>query len=141
MSTPVETPRVVPKWVAVVFFAGAVLLLPETVRLLVSLPRRAMADHWRFLWSGYDAVMAIVFVATGILLWRRSAWVVVVASAAGTMLLADAWFDVVSAHGATQVAMSTTLAVAFEIPLGAICFFIASRYILVFQRWVREHRA
>jgi hypothetical protein len=125
--------RVVPRWVAIGFLLGAIGLVPETIRLANSLPLRHIELHWRLLWTGYDVVMAFVFLISGILLWLRSPWLAITVSAAGTMLLADAWFDVLTARGTRQLATSVLLAVLLEIPMGAICFFISGRYVRKYQ--------
>jgi hypothetical protein len=108
--------------------------VPEILRLANSLPLRHIEPHWRILWTGYDLVMAVVFLISGILLWLRSPWLAITVTAAGTMLLADAWFDVLTARGTRQLATSVTLAILLEIPLGIICFFISGRYVHEYRR-------
>jgi hypothetical protein len=125
--------RIVPRWVAIGFLLGAIGLVPEILRLANSLPLRHIESHWRLLWTGYDLVMAVVFLISGILLWLRSPWLAITVSAAGTMLLADAWFDVLTARGTRQLATSVLLAILLEIPMGVICFFISGRYVRTYQ--------
>jgi hypothetical protein len=138
-----DTKRIVPRWVAIGFLFGAIGLIPEILRLANSLPLRhlELLDHWKFLWVGYDLVMALVFMVSGILLWLRSPWVAMTVSAAGTMLLADAWFDVLTARGTRQLATSVTLAAFLEIPMALICFYIAGRYVRHYRRMVARDRS
>jgi hypothetical protein len=142
MGDRYDATRIVPRWVAIGFLLGAIGLIPEIFRLANSLPLRhlELLDHWQFLWIGYDLVMALVFLVSGILLWLRSPWVAMTVSAAGTMLLADAWFDVLTARGTRQLATSVTLAAFLEIPMALICFYIAGRYVRHYRRMVTRDR-
>src|SRR5439155_16479149 len=56
-------------------------------------------------------------------LWVRRSWVNVPAAAAGTLLLADAWFDVVLSTSEVWVAVAQ--AALAEVPLAALCYWIA----------------
>jgi hypothetical protein len=57
---------------------------------------------------------------------RRSRWVSHFAVAAGTLLVCDAWFDVLTARGETDVALAVA-GLAAELPLAVLCFVIARR--------------
>ena len=49
------------------------------------------------------------------------------AGATGTLLVTDAWFDVVLESHADELRQSIALAVFAELPLAAVCFWIAQR--------------
>jgi len=102
-----------------------IALVPWTLWLTWSLPAQHIARHWRAAWVGYDVALALLLLATGIAVIRRSPQIVLLAAAVGTLLLADAWFDVVTAAGGGDVAESVLEAVLAEIPLALVCFWIA----------------
>jgi len=65
-------------------------------------------------------------VLTAAAAWRRSPWVSAAAAATGTLLIVDAWFDIVlESHG--ELRWSVLTAVSAELPLAALCFWIAYR--------------
>jgi hypothetical protein len=47
------------------------------------------------------------------------------AAATGALLLADAWFDVVTAADPNERWLAVTFAVVGEIPLAILCFWLA----------------
>ena len=115
----------VPSWVAPAFFLIAIVLLPWIAWLFLSLPDEATAANWRFAWGGFDIGLACALIATATLIVRRSLLTQIAAAVTGTMLVCDAWFDVLTSHGTTNVAIAAVLAVAAELPLAAFCFWIA----------------
>jgi hypothetical protein len=108
------------------FVAVALALLPWTGWLSVTLPARHVSRHWDTAWVGFDVGELIMLSLTAWALWRRTAWVEGVAASAGTMLVCDAWFDnLLSAgrHGPDW--FSVFLACTSELPLAALCFWVA----------------
>ena len=55
---------------------------------------------------------------------RRSHWLVPLAAVTGTMLVCDAWFDIVTSHGGGEMWEAVAEAVLAELPLAALCGFI-----------------
>jgi hypothetical protein len=113
--------------VIVVFAVIGVGLLPWTIWLSSSLSSRHVAERWDIAWSGFDTGLAIAFVLTAFAAWRRSPWVGVCAAATGTLLLTDAWFDVLLESHADERRNAVLLAVFAELPMAALCFWIAYR--------------
>lgn len=112
----------------IVFFALAGLgLLPWTIWLASSLKPHHLTTRWDLAWSGFDTGLALMFLATAVAAYRRSPWVGALAAALGTMLLVDAWFDIVLESHADELRNSIMLAVFAEIPTAAFCFWIAHR--------------
>jgi hypothetical protein len=102
-------------------------LLPWTVWLSASLPPEHHSAHWDVAWSGFDVGLAVGFCATAVAAYRRSPWVGVFAAATGTLLLTDAWFDVMLESRGNEVSTAVFEAVVFEIPVAGLCFWIAYR--------------
>src|SRR5262249_56389588 len=67
------------------------------------------------------------FRGTGIGAWRRSPWVAAFAAATGTLLVMDAWFDIVLESRGSETRSAILEAVFAELPVAALCFWIAYR--------------
>ncbi len=75
-------------------------LIPWLIALAAELPATATARHWGAAWAGLDAMEAIGLLATGVLLARRDERATLAAMATATLLIADAWLDVMTAPAA-----------------------------------------
>jgi hypothetical protein len=116
----------VPRWVAPVFGVLAVGTILWTNYLAVTLPAHAHTRHYRLAWVGFDVGLALLLVLTSVLAWRRSPHTGMSAVATGTVLVVDAWFDIVtSPRGDTVQAVLS--AVFAELPLAVLCLWIARR--------------
>ena len=105
--------------VRILLLAGsAVLLVPWIVYLAVTLPRHYVADNWDVTWVGFDVLLLVMMVATAVLGYLRRQMLVLTAFATGVLLVCDAWFDVVTAHGDDQT-WSVVSALVVELPLAA----------------------
>ena len=102
-------------------------LLPWAVWLASWLPPTHQSAHWDLAWSGFDVGLAVCFCGTAVAAHRRSPWVGAFAAATGTLLLTDAWFDVILESHGNEAATAIFEAVAFEIPVACLCFWIAYR--------------
>ena len=121
------SPATLRRCVVVAFAAIGIGLLPWSIWLSSSLSPHHEAQRWDIAWSGFDTGLAIAFVLTAIAAWRRSPWVGACAAATGTLLLTDAWFDVLLESHADELRNSIMLALFAELPLAAVCFWIAYR--------------
>ncbi|MBA3843824.1 MAG: hypothetical protein H0X39_14630 [Actinobacteria bacterium] len=120
-------PNTLRQWVIVVFGALGIGLLPWTIWLSSNLRPHHVTESWDIAWSGFDSGLALLFVLTAIAAYRRSPWVGALSAATGTMLLTDAWFDVVLESHADELYRSLLLAILVELPLAVFCFWIAHR--------------
>jgi hypothetical protein len=116
--------RAVPAWVAPIFLAMGVLLVPWIVLLFVTLPENYTAARWRLAWGGFDVGLAVSLGATAILVLRRSALTQTAAAITAAFLVCDAWFDVLTSRG-RDVWFAIVLALLVELPLAALCIWIA----------------
>jgi hypothetical protein len=103
----------------------ALSLLPWTIWLTLTLPSRHVSEHWDAAWVGFDTAEILGLTATVIGIYRRAVWVQVTASLAGTLLLADAWFDILLSGGGEKLWIAVVQAVVAEVPLAGLCFWIA----------------
>ena len=84
---------------------------------------REVVENWDIAWTGFDIALAGVLAAVAVSAYRRSGLLPRLATAAGTALVCDAWFDVVtSARG--EVGEAVLEAVLAELPLAAVCALI-----------------
>jgi hypothetical protein len=98
---------------------AAVLLIPWTVYLAVSLPREHKVRDWGPLWVGFDGIELLLLAVTFWLSRQRRTIGLLVAFATGVVLLCDAWFDLLtSAPG--EVWQAVLSAVVVEIPLAVL---------------------
>jgi len=105
---------------------GAVVigLFPWTLYLTYTLPARHVTPHWDIAWAGFDVFEAVSAAGTVIALLRNSRHLVVLASTTATILVCDAWFDVVTSRS-DELLWSGIEAIVAEIPLAVFCFWIA----------------
>jgi hypothetical protein len=104
--------------------AGAVVLIPWSVYLAVSLPRQTVTDHWRGAWVGFDILLIASLAVTAYLGWRVRQMVVVGLLTTAVLLVCDAWFDVMLTSG-TDRWVSLSMALLVELPL-AVLFLVAA---------------
>ena len=120
-------PRTLREWLVVSFGAIGLGLLPWTVWLSASLSATHVTDHWDLAWGGFDTGLAVLFVATAAAAYYRSPWVSALSAALGTLLITDAWFDIVLSSHWDERRYALLLAAFAELPAAAVCFWIARR--------------
>jgi len=121
-----------PRWVTTVLALTAAGLLPWTLWLTFTLPSRHVTKHYDVAWVVFDCGLFCAIAATAWCAVKGSEWLVPFAAVAGTMLLCDAWFDVVTSIGSGDAIEAILEAVLAELPLAAVCAFIvydAERFI------------
>jgi len=112
----------------VVLFAGlAVALLPWLGVLNAVLPKRHLVTHWPLAWVGFDVALAAAFAAVALGARRRAPWLGAAATVAGTLLLADGWFDVATSAAGRALTVALGQALLMEVPLALLAFGIARR--------------
>jgi hypothetical protein len=97
------------------------------VWLSSSLQPTHTTDQWDLAWSGFDTGLALAFCGTAISAWRRSPWLHAFAAATGTLLCVDAWFDIVLESHGDDMRRAVVEAAVAELPMAAVCFFLAYR--------------
>jgi hypothetical protein len=115
---------------ASLLFVGAASLVPWTVFLGLSLPGKYDAGHWSLLWTGFDAVLLAVLGYAGWAAWFRRQILATTSIVAGTLLLCDAWFDIVTSIGNSDGWLSLLTGFGIEVPL-AVFFLSLYRHIIL----------
>jgi hypothetical protein len=125
MSNPARLGR----YIAVAVGVAAIFMIPWTVFLGYTLPRRYDARHWSLLWIGFDVILCAVLITFAWLTWKRRQLMLVTAIIAGTLLFCDAWFDVITSWGNQDHWVTVATALFAELPLSAFMFWLAYRAI------------
>jgi hypothetical protein len=111
-------------WAAAFVAVSAAVLVPWIAHLATTLPATVSARHWPIAWAGLDGAEALALGATAWLAIRRDRRLPAVASAAATLMLADAWFDVCTAPSGGSATFALAGMVA-EISVAATCLMLS----------------
>ena len=113
--------------VRLVVMTGAVVgLIPWIVYLSITLPDRYIAHNWTVTWVGFDILLLVFMAATAVLGVLRRQLLVLTAFTTGTLLICDAWFDVMTASPGDRW-LSIVTAVLGELPLAVLLIIGALR--------------
>ena len=117
------------KWDAVlVFIVGSCIALAAWIGILaVTLPTYYHTGAWRGAWVGFDIGLLAAFAATGWAAWRRRQLLIVCLVVLATLLVCDAWFDVVLDVDSSSFLASLLSALLVELPLAVLAIFMARR--------------
>ena len=117
------------KWDAVlVFTVAACIVLAAWIGVLaVTLPKFYRTGTWRGAWVGFDVALLIAFAATGWTAWRRRQLLIISLIVLATLLLCDAWFDVVLDVDTPGFLASLLSALVVELPLAVLAIAMARR--------------
>ena len=127
-----------------VYGAFALGLVPWTAHLTASLPSTHRTDHWDVLWAGFDIGLCASGIATAIAILRGWHALPICASITGTLLLCDAWFDLLTSSPGSERTWAIVEALVAELPLAFFSFWVArdaSTLVAVAHRSVTERRA
>lgn len=130
-------PATAPGWVAPVFAVLGAATIPWTVYLAMTLPKQANTHHYRLAWVGFDTMLVVVLLATAFVAWRGNRLVGLLATITATLLVVDAWFDVTTSNHADRPGAILS-AVLVELPLAAVCGWIALHVDQVIERRLRR---
>jgi hypothetical protein len=100
---------------------ASLLLIPWIAVLPILLPTTHAVSHWRAIWVGFDILLALMLAATAWLAFLKRQTVVLVAFVTATLLVCDAWFDLMTATAGWDRLISLGSTV-LELALAAILF-------------------
>jgi hypothetical protein len=112
------------RWAGPLFALFSVILLPWIGWVAVSLPARQLSSNYDAAWAGFDVILFFGLAATAACALRRSRYLSSAATATATLLIVDAWFDVVTSP-AHQRLESVLLCVLVELPLAGLCAWLS----------------
>jgi len=113
--------------VLIVIATCCVLLAGWTAMLAATLPMQYRAGGWRGAWVGFDVALLVALAATGWAAWHGRQVLILCLTVVATLLLCDAWFDVVLDIRTRGFTMSLFTAVAVEVPLAVLAVLGARR--------------
>jgi hypothetical protein len=122
---PPSAPASAPRWASHLLLGMGAILVPWTLWLALTLPERHVARNFDVAWSGFDIALALTLIATGYGLLRGATWTQGAAAAAATLLVCDAWFDVVTSAPGTERMTAVAMALLAELPVAIACAMIA----------------
>src|SRR6185295_3979610 len=118
---PPSAPATAPRWASHLLLGLGAVLVPWTLWLAATLPERHVARNFDIAWSGFDVALALTLIATGVGLLRGATWTQGAAAAAATLLVCDAWFDVLTSAPGTERMTAVAMAVLAELPVAVAC--------------------
>lgn len=119
-----------PTWVIVLYGISSLVLIPWTYSLAENLPTFQLAHHWDMVWTGFDIFMVCLLIATTYLAIKRSIWLAITATALATILVVDAWFDVLTSNPGKEQLVALGFAAFIELPLAVFTYLLAHNSIL-----------
>jgi hypothetical protein len=122
---PPSAPASAPRWASHLLLGMGAILVPWTLWLALTLPERHVARNFDVAWSGFDIALALTLIATGYGLLRGATWTQGAAAAAATLLVCDAWFDVLTSAPGTERMTAIAMAFLAELPVAIACAMIA----------------
>jgi hypothetical protein len=137
-AVPLGVRRTAPWWVAPVFAAGSVAIIPWVIYLGFELPGRSTAQHFNLAWVGLDVLLIFAMARTAIFAWQGKRQMQLPAIATATLMLVDAWFDVMTASGGWPLLNALLLAFLLELPIAAGAWWIARNVDKVVERSERR---
>lgn len=116
---------------------ASLVLMPWIGYLAVSLPDRHVTGQWKAAWVGFDIVLVGFLAGTAWCAWRLRQLLVPAAIVTATLLVCDAWFDVLLDWGSRDMWWSLATAALGELPLAALLLWVATRLLKLIQhaRW------
>jgi hypothetical protein len=135
------------RWAGPAFALFSLILLPWIVYLAYSLHSRQLSADADVAWAGFDAMLLAALASTGYFALRRSRYLATAAAATATLLVVDAWFDVVTTLPGERLD-PVALAVLVELPLASVCVWLSfhtqqlaeRRLVLLLRRGGRRER-
>jgi hypothetical protein len=135
------------RWTGPLFALLSVILLPWIVYIAVTLPARQLSPNYDVAWAGFDVMLFGGLAGTAYFALRRSGYLAIAAAATASLLIVDAWFDIVTSPGRERL-QAILLAVVIELPLASVCVWLSRhahqlterRIVLLLSRHRRRQR-
>jgi hypothetical protein len=120
-------PPPVTSWLGRGILLAGLGMIPWVVVLARMLPSTIRAEHWPAAWAGLDGMEAVGLITTGVALIRRYRWLCLPAAVTSTLLVVDAWFDIITSAPGSAVVVAIAMAIFPELPMAGLCAVLAVR--------------
>jgi hypothetical protein len=119
---------------------SCVWMVPWIIYLAFTLPGNHTADQWSATWTGFDIALLAALAGTALAMLRHRQVAIIGLLITSTLLVCDAWFDVMLSWGTDEFPLSVVTALGGELPLAGLCFYAAHRLIrlTVHAAWIRS---
>lgn len=114
-----------PRWFGPLATCVAIGIVPWIVYLALTLPGHQRAEDYDIAWVGFDSAMCVVLGSLAYCALKRKPATGPLAAVAATMLVIDAWFDIVTTEEGTRLVLAALSAAVAELPLAIICAWVA----------------
>ncbi len=121
------------RWAGPLFALLSVGLLPWIAYIAISLPSRQLSPNYDIAWAGFDVLLFGGLVAVAYFALRRSRYLSPAATSTATILIVDAWFDVMTSPS-HELPQALLLCIVVELPLAALCFWLSHHTIQLTER-------
>jgi hypothetical protein len=115
------------RWIVRFLAFCCIGLIPWTIGLALTLPRTYLVKNWPFAWTGFDLVLLTCLGTTAWSLWKQRQIAIPVSMITSVLLLCDAWFDILTAHGGHCLMVSIGTAIFAELPIAILLGLISVR--------------
>ena len=114
------------------------MLIPWTYGLARDLPTDELAQHWSTAWVGFDIFILCLLVCTTVLAIKRAIWLALAATSLSTLLVIDAWFDVLTSNPGHDQLIALGFAAFIELPLAVFTYLLAHGSIIHLHRDIKN---
>jgi hypothetical protein len=102
-------------------------LIPWTIGLALTLPSHYLVVSWPLAWTGFDLLLLGCLSTTAWALWKQRQVAIPASMITSVLLVCDAWFDILTAHGGRCLTVSIATALIAELPLAGLLGVISIR--------------
>lgn len=124
------------RWAGPAFALFSLILLPWIAYIAKTLPARQLSPNYDVAWAGFDVLELAALASTAYFSLRRSRYLSTAAASSATLLVVDAWFDVMTTASGSRWE-SVLLAVVVELPLAAVCLWLSYHSHQLAERRIR----
>jgi hypothetical protein len=117
---------------------AAVVLVGWLILLTLTLPRMYVVSRWDSVWTGFDLALLAAIVATAWAAWRRRQLLIAFSIVCATLVVCDAWFDVMTAAPGRDEGLSVASALLVELPFAAMLILVARNLLRLTYRRMRQ---
>jgi hypothetical protein len=118
--------------------AATIFLIPWTIFLGFTLPKHFLTRRWDATWVGFDVILLIWLAVTAWATLRRRHLLIFAAIVTATLLLVDAWFDILTASPRNDLLVSLATGLFGNLPLATVLILVSYRLVKISARHARQ---